>query len=136
MVKTDYLIGISYYRTRTVYNYVGSIIGFGVYTFFSPDPSLLIRLVGQLGNIVGSQLVAVAFMLVPKLFVRVSLSKLFKFSVIKLTLSHTENYWLPKRKILSHPSYFVADHDNYPRACLYTKQAYSVRESFFVCSCH
>ena len=63
-----------YNRTRSVYNYVGSIIAFGVFTLASPDPSLAIRLMGQIGNIVGSQLVALGFMLIPKLFVRVSLN--------------------------------------------------------------
>ena len=51
---------------------MGTIAGFGVYLAFCPDPKLFARLVGQYGNIVGSQLITVAMMLIPKLFVAVS----------------------------------------------------------------
>ena len=60
------------FRTRCMYNYVGSMIGFGVYIFVCPDPTLFERLVGLCSNIIGSQLPAIGMMIIPKLFVPVS----------------------------------------------------------------
>ncbi|KAJ3341190.1 hypothetical protein HDU91_000746 [Kappamyces sp. JEL0680] len=54
---------------RCLLNYLGTFVGFGVSVYFWSAPRLYVRLLGQIGGVVGSQLLVVLMMLVPKLFV-------------------------------------------------------------------
>ena len=57
-------------RSRCFYNYLGTTFAYGLYVFLDPRATLPYRLLGQVGNILGSQGVAILLMIVPKLFAK------------------------------------------------------------------
>lgn len=92
--------------TRAVYNYVGAIIGFVVYTVISPDPSLSVRILGQSGNVIGAQLIAILLMLVPKLFVKKQIGyskslKMPRISGSQITIITPEPAYIQSKPIMS-----------------------------------
>lgn len=69
-------------------NYLGTFIGFSINLFYLTSPSLLMRILSQIGGIIGGQFIPVLLMIIPKLNVK-NVTIKFKHAGTKAIIAKT-----------------------------------------------